>query len=48
MGLKDKKTAERYDVSELVEAQFEPGSSSRVLKNLFGIRRKRVMNHVEL
>jgi len=43
-----KKKTDRYDVSELVEAQCEPGSSSRVLENLLGIRRKRVMNHVEL
>jgi len=52
MGLKDKKkpkkTTERYDVSEFVEAQFEPGSRRRVLKDLLGIARKRVMDHVEL
>jgi hypothetical protein len=24
-----------YDVSDLIEAQFEPGSHGRVLKNLF-------------
>jgi hypothetical protein len=52
MGLKDKKkpkkTTERYDVSEFVEAQFEPGSRRRVLKDLLGITRKRVMDHVEL
>jgi cell filamentation protein len=48
MGLKDKKTTGRYDVSKLVEAQFEPGSRRRVLKNLLGMRRKRVMDHVEL
>jgi hypothetical protein len=29
-----KKIADRYDVSGLVEAQFEPGSRRRVLKNL--------------
>jgi len=43
-----KKKTDRYDVSELVEAQFEHGSSSRVLKNLLGMRGKRVMDHVEL
>ena len=48
MGLKDKKTTGRYDVSKLVEAQFEPRSRRRVLKNLLGMRRKRVMDHVEL
>jgi cell filamentation protein len=37
----------RYDVSELVEAQFEPGSGRRVLKNLLGIKRKREMDRVE-
>jgi cell filamentation protein len=37
----------RYDVSKLVEAQFEPGSHGRVLKNLLGIRRKREMDRVE-
>ena len=37
----------RYDVSNLVEAQFEPGSHGRVLKNLLGIRRKRDMDRVE-
>ena len=36
-----------YDVSELVEAQFEPGSRRRVLKNLLGIKRKREMDRVE-
>ena len=42
-----KKIADRYDVSDLVEAQFEPGSRRRVLKNLLGIRRKREMNRLE-
>jgi len=37
----------RYDVSKLDEAQFEPGSHGRVLKNLPGIRRKREMDWVE-
>jgi len=37
----------RYDVSELVEAQFEPSSRRRVLKNLLGIKRKREMDRVE-
>ena len=42
-----KKIADRYDVSGLVEAQFEPGSRRRVLKNLLGIRRKREMDRLE-
>jgi hypothetical protein len=29
-----KKISDRYDVSELVKAQFEPGSRRRVLKTL--------------
>lgn len=37
----------RYDVSGLVEAQFEPGSRGRVLRNLLGIIRKRDMDRVE-
>ena len=42
-----KKIADRYDVSGLVEAQFEPGSHRRVLKNLLGIKRKREMDRLE-
>jgi len=34
----------RYDTDHLVEAQFEPGSRDRVLKNLLGIRGKRQMD----
>lgn len=41
------KKGRRYDVSELLEAQCEPGSHGRVLKNLLGITRKREMDHVE-
>jgi cell filamentation protein len=47
MKLSKKKIADRYDVSGLVEAQFEPGSHRRVLKNLLGIRRKREMDRLE-
>jgi len=39
--------ADRYDTSGLVEAQFEPGSRHRVLKNLLGIKRKREMDRME-
>lgn len=37
----------RYDAWGLVEAQFEPGSRGRVLKNLRGIKKKREMEGVE-
>lgn len=36
-----------YDVSGLIEAQFEPGSHGRVLKNLLEIKSKREMDQVE-
>lgn len=36
-----------YDVASLIEAQFEPGSHRRVLKNLLGIKSKREMDQVE-
>lgn len=41
------KKSDRYDTSGLIEAQFEPGSRKRVLKNLLGIKSKREMNRVE-
>ena len=41
------KKGKRYDVSSLVEAQFEPGSRGRVLKNLLSIKSKREMDQVE-
>ena len=37
----------RYDTSTLPEAQFEPGSRGRVLKNRLGIKRKREMDEAE-
>lgn len=37
----------RYDIDHLAEAQFEPGSRGRVLKNLLGIRGKRQMDALE-
>jgi cell filamentation protein len=37
----------RYDIDHLAEAQFEPGSRGRVLKNLMGIRSKREMDSIE-
>lgn len=38
---------DRYDTSDLVENQFEPGSKRRVLRNLLGIKRKREMDAAE-
>jgi len=37
----------KYDTSGLIDAQFEPGSGRRVLKNLLGIKRKREMDRIE-
>jgi len=37
----------RYDTDHLTEAQFEPGSRSRVLKNLLGIHSKRAIDEME-
>src|SRR3989304_3228204 len=37
----------RYDTSGLTEAQFEPGSRGRVLKNKLGIKSKREMDRIE-
>lgn len=41
------KKGDRYDVSMLPEAQFEPGSRRRVLRNFLGIRSVREMNVIE-
>ncbi len=37
----------RYDVSHLVESQYEPGSRGQVLRNKLGITRKREMEVIE-
>ena len=37
----------KYDTSDLVEAQFEPGSRGRVLRNLRGITKRREMDIAE-
>ena len=37
----------RYGVSELIEAQYQPGSHGRVLRNLPGITSKRKMDELE-
>ena len=41
------KKDDRYDVSSLPEAQFEPGSRGRVLRNALGIVRVRDMQLAE-
>lgn len=41
------KRGDRYDVSGLIEAQFERGSGGRVLKNRLGIRSRRKMDDAE-
>ena len=41
------KKSGRYKTSELIEAQFEPGSRDLVLRNLLGIARKAEMDRVE-
>ncbi|MEW6715721.1 MAG: Fic family protein [Nitrospirota bacterium] len=41
------KKSGRYDTSALIEAQCEPGSHGRVLKNKLGIRSKRAMDKLE-
>lgn len=37
----------RYNVSDLSEAQYEPGSNGEVLRNQFGIKSKNKMDDVE-
>lgn len=41
------KKDDRYDVSGLTEAQFEPGSNDQVLKNRLGITSPQVMDDAE-
>ncbi|GAB6270998.1 hypothetical protein KN63_02755 [Smithella sp. F21] len=38
---------DRYDVSDLIEAQYQPGSRGRVLRNLQEITGKRMMDEAE-
>ena len=38
---------DRYDASGLVEAQVQPGSRGRVLRNLLGVTRRREMDRLE-
>jgi cell filamentation protein len=42
-----KSKTDRYDTSYLPEAQFEPGSRGRVLKNKLGVKRKREIDEAE-
>lgn len=41
------KEDDRYDVSDLTEAQFEPGSNEQVLKNRLGITSPQAMDDAE-
>jgi cell filamentation protein len=41
------KKPQKYDTSGSVEEQHEPGSRGRVLKNLLGVKSKRIMDAVE-
>ena len=41
------KKSGRYKTSDLLEAQYEPGSRGRVLLNLHGIKSKREIDRVE-
>src|SRR5688572_26017873 len=41
------KKGKRYDVSGLAEAQFEPASRNRVIKNLLHIKKKAEMDTAE-
>lgn len=41
------KRSRKYDVSGLMEAQFEPGSGKRVLKNLLGAKKKSEIDRFE-
>ena len=41
------KNTSRYDTSSLPEAQFEPGSRGRVLKNKLAIKSKKAMDEAE-
>src|SRR4030067_2537375 len=41
------KKISRYDISGLIEAQFESGSRRRCLRNRLGIKGKRVMDKLE-
>jgi cell filamentation protein len=38
---------DRYDTSNLIEDQYEPGSNGTVLRNLLGINDKAELEHVE-
>ncbi len=41
------KKKDRYDVSDSIEAQFEPGSNNTVLKNKLGITDAKEMDRIE-
>ena len=37
----------KYSTNGLIETEFEPGSGNRVLKNLLGVKSKRLMDNIE-
>jgi len=37
----------RYDISQLAQNEFEPGSKRQVLRNLLGIKRKKEIDRIE-
>jgi cell filamentation protein len=41
------KKSQRYNTSQLVESQFEPGSRGRLLKNRLHVMHKREMDVIE-
>ena len=41
------KKKDRYDISDLIEAQFEPGSDDHALKNRLGVKSKEEMDELE-
>ncbi|MEK6576231.1 MAG: Fic family protein [Nitrospirota bacterium] len=43
----NRKQYNRYGTSDVIEAQYEPGSYGHVLKNKLGIKRKREMDEAE-
>ncbi len=38
---------DRYDISDLIEAQFKPSSDNQVLKNRLGVKSKEEMDELE-
>src|SRR3990167_9007191 len=47
MGKRGRVMGEKYDVSGLSEAQYEPGPRRLVIKNMLGIKKKSEMDRLE-